>query len=90
VWRKVLVSVSPEKIYFAMWSDAQNWAEMQFREVPVNKLVFAKDLLYQSIEPSGLAVSEVSPDLFLSGSLGLYVFNGCASFRNTVVRPGVD
>jgi hypothetical protein len=59
-------------------------------EVAYEKVERSKNQMCQDLDQLGNELPEAIPELELRGSLGLYVYKGSASFRNTVLRPQLD
>jgi serine/threonine-protein kinase len=81
VWRKLLVKVMSDRIQVTVWRDAQLWNESESTTVLLRDLTNAMETVHN------IDVPETVPPISFHGALGLYVFKGSASFKNTIVYP---
>jgi hypothetical protein len=77
-WHKIAVEVSPTGVTL-------RWDDQPLRTTSRRELDASADRLYG--KGLGLGAPEPKPPLDPQGALGLYAFQGTASFRNVVVKP---
>jgi eukaryotic-like serine/threonine-protein kinase len=76
-WRQLAVEVTPERIRFCWGRDS--WSGPLSRQELVKR---ADEILAHSVDPTDLR-----PEFAPEGALGLFVYQGSASFRQVVVKP---
>jgi hypothetical protein len=77
-WHKIAVEVSPTEVTL-------RWDDQPPRTTSRRELNASGDALYGDL--LHLRAPEPKPPLDPRGPLGLYAFQGTASFRNVVVKP---
>jgi serine/threonine-protein kinase len=87
IWRKISVEVSAARVKFTVWRDAELWNDGQSTEAAIQLVEECANGVLHALDPLNPVNMGVNPRLALRGSLGLYVQQGSASFRNTVVKP---
>ncbi|HKB42255.1 MAG TPA: hypothetical protein VKD72_37860, partial [Gemmataceae bacterium] len=83
-WRALTILVTPEKIA-AHWGAEDPVGELSTADLP-GKIRKTLNLM-RKLRPSDPSVDQVDTTFSPRGSLGLYVLNGSASFRNVIIEP---
>jgi serine/threonine-protein kinase len=85
LWRKLLINVSPEQIQFTIWRDSQLWSDSQSTTVSLKELDDARGTVQDVLGFLSKSEPESITENSFRAAIGLYVYKGAASFRNTVI-----